>query len=207
MKAQTGRDHMSLKDPEIQNRTWITWVRDPVSHFLSGFAECGYRRHEGKQIEGSLKHQQQQEQHPYATRLQLFLRQTVSVSKQQKGHCEIHSFPQANTMFTSDEGNTTVVDHHMEMVGDRREMEGMLALVHFRYNHTVKKGNVAAQNTFKAQQFPPNQRDKISNATMIAICEFVAVDYFLFDFEPPEVCKERLRVGFASSIIHHDQVP
>jgi hypothetical protein len=34
---------------------------------------------------------------------------------------------------------------------------------------------------------------------MLAICKFVAVDYFLFDFEPPEVCKKGLRDGFVSS--------
>jgi len=40
----------------------------------------------------------------------------------------------------------------------------------------------------KLRYFFPSRRDLLSEETILELCEFYAIDYFLFDFEPPAIC-------------------
>jgi hypothetical protein len=77
--------------------------------------------------------------------------------------------------------------HHVKLVGDLREMESVLEITGFdKYSDEVK-GRDSSSNTVKSEYFP-SRRDLLHDQTILDLCEFLALDYFLFDFEPPEIC-------------------
>jgi hypothetical protein len=82
-----------------------------------------------------------------------------------------------------------IIQGKLEIVGDLREMPGVLMLADFDYNVTIQTGRNAEEALIK-QQYYPKRKDLISKYTMREICKLVAVDYFLFDFEPPNVCSD-----------------
>ena len=51
-----GARHQELEllNSTAMNGTWFTFVRDPLDHFLSGWAECGYRFHQRNQTDALL---------------------------------------------------------------------------------------------------------------------------------------------------------
>jgi hypothetical protein len=161
---------------KIKNRKWMTFVRDPIDHFLSGWAEC-----EGRQGE-------KKSEKPYHFRVKTWLNK-IKTKAPSICHCHIHSFPQATFLL---DGNGKMYSQ-LELIGDLREFVGVLELVGFKYNNSLEGGRLSAENEL-IQKYYPHRKDLLSNDTVRAICEFVALDYFLFDFELPGVCKD-LRVA------------
>lgn len=107
-------------------------------------------------------------------------------------HCRLHSFPQASFLWQSDgEFNTK-----MEIVGDLGEMPALLEVVGFHYNASIRKGRVGSKNEIKRQHFPRN-KSLLSARTITDICRYVALDYYLFDFDPPATCREELMANIA----------
>jgi hypothetical protein len=153
----------------VRDYQWLTVVRDPIGHFLSGWAECGDRENITSQDS-------------YDTRIQDWLKR---VNKKNRYWCAVHSLPQANFMFNA----SGDVDSRLVLVGDLQQLPDVLGLVGFEFNFTKKRGRNAGTNSFKKKHYP-SRKDLISNATMRDICDFVAIDFFLFDFEPPEACKD-----------------
>jgi hypothetical protein len=168
---QTGRIESTISDPEIENLKWFSFVRDPIDHFISGWAECGDRR-------------QRKSDKPYDTRIEEWLEETKNAGL---FHCSMHSQPQAN--FLLDPNGE--MDKRVEFVGDLTEMAELLDLTGFHYDPSRGDGRISSKNYFKLVNYP-TQKDLISDETMKKICDFVAIDYFLFDFEPPEVCRDVL---------------
>ena len=79
------------------------------------------------------------------------------------------------------------IDQHVSLVADLHEMRRVLEIADF-HNYTDKvKGRDASSNVVKSEYFP-SRRDLLQNQTILELCEFLALDYFLFDFEPPEIC-------------------
>jgi len=165
---QTGRIEGYISDPEIENLKWFSFVRDPIDHFLSGWAECGDRK-------------QTKSDKPYDARILEWLEETKAAGNYD---CSMHSQPQANFLLDS-KGE---VNKRIEFVGDLTEMVGLLELTGFQYDPSRGEGRVASKNYFKIVNYPM-RKDLISDETMRKICDFVAIDYFLFDFEPPEICR------------------
>jgi hypothetical protein len=177
LHIQTNRGQLHLEDPEIAKRKWLTFVRDPIDHFLSGWAECGDRSKKKSDA-------------TYDKRIQQWLEETKLETHNVMQNCAIHSFPQANFML---DANDTAYEQ-LELVGDLNEMTNVVEIIGFPYNHSLGAGRNASENGFKQQHYPA-RKDLISNETMRAICDFVAIDYYLFDFEPPEACKAFLISG------------
>jgi hypothetical protein len=153
-----------------------------MDHFLSGYAECGFRINKKKfrlsTVQGS-----------YDQRVRRWLNQCLEFKKTIGRGCERHSLPQAN--FLMSDMNGTIYPQ-LTIVGDLREIPSVLeTIVRFAYNASLGDGRVAADNSFKLRYFAARP-DQLSDATLEKICDFIMLDYVLFDFEPPEAC-HRLR--------------
>jgi hypothetical protein len=178
VRLQTNRGEARLT--KMKDREFVTVVRDPVDHFLSGWAECGLRnaKANGMQIP-------ELEGISYDARVRDFLTTVQkAATKPKKFSCAAHSFPQANFIVHRD---GEVLDN-LKVIGDLHEVAGVLELVGFPYDHSKKIGRDASAEMIKTKYYP-SRKDLISKATMLEICQFVAIDYFLFDFEPPEACR------------------
>lgn len=186
MAGLTDGHQSSLIEPWIQRREWVAFVRDPIDRFLSGWAECGFRQYEGTLSFGGF------EEHStlnwlddtYDFRVRAFLHEVQDFTFPDVWmSCHTHAHPQANFMI-NENGH---IDHHVTLVGDLGEMRSVLEIAGFHnYTDTVK-GRDSSANSVKAEYFP-SRRDLLQNETLLELCEFLALDYFLFDFEPPEIC-------------------
>ena len=79
------------------------------------------------------------------------------------------------------------IDHHVTLIGDLYEMRSVLQLANFTKYTSQGKGRDSADNAVKAEFFPA-RRDLLHDHTILELCNFLALDYFLFDFQPPEIC-------------------
>jgi hypothetical protein len=180
LEIQTGSTHVERK--AIGSRRMVATVRDPIDHFVSGWQECGERFPEYMEWNNS-------DDKAYDGRIQKWLERTKSMAFKEapclgRCACAMHSFPQGNFLVTK----KGTVDPKVVLVGDLREMPGLLRLTGFDYNHSIGTGRNASATAFKAKHFP-RKKHLISNETMRDICDFVSLDYFLFDFKLPEACR------------------
>lgn len=199
-----------IADEAVQNRTkWLTFVRDPVDRFLSGYSEC-LTRHYQKNSSNDDDVDYQPSPPPaaaaalpppwdeaaYDTQIREWLYQTTMHANGrgrgwQRNVCEHHSYPQVN--FILDDNGQTILDN-ITVIGDLSEMPAFLGRMlssssNFTYNHARGASRVAAHNEFKSRFFPA-RRDLLSNATLRGICKFLALDYYFLDFELPPACQE-----------------
>jgi hypothetical protein len=75
-------------------------------------------------------------------------------------------------------------------VGDLQELPDLLELAGVQYNRSIAIGKNALLSTHKQNYFP-RKAHLIANDTMRSVCEFLSLDYFLFDFELPEPCRTK----------------
>ncbi len=186
IEVQTGHDHTSIRDPQVQKRKWFTFVRDPIDHFLSGWAECFHRMQFEKNHTVSLPINTTVEE-SYDLRVNEWIDAVTALARPDiKAACEIHSFPQANSLL--DPGGH--IPTQLEIVGDLSELPAILAQVRFNYNPTIESGRNSTANSY-LQTFFPKRKDWLSYKTKRRLCHFLAMDYFLFDFEMPPACTRR----------------
>jgi hypothetical protein len=190
IEKQTGRAQTGMRDPTIQRRErWMTLVRDPFDHFLSGWAECGMRFSLGRPWHNMM--------YEFDGRIREHMNETRTTARNLRSldslppslRCTSHSFPQANFLLHKGRGH---VDDRLQVIGDLREMVHVLQLVGFAYNATIGTARRAEHNECKRKFFPV-QKDLLSNETIKEICNFVAIDYYLFDFPPPPACDGMFR--------------
>lgn len=196
---QTGIWDVGNYNPEAQKRQWITFVRDPIDHFLSGWAECGHRYNMYRTKAISITDEKQIPEpfdfkDGYVRRLQEYLKRTKQHSLRYQGWCcEIHSFPQVNFMLQQHDDLNGIVYPQLQYVGDLDEMSSVLELANFTFNHSLPTARTAEGSWYKRQYYYSNVRTfkekEIPDKLMIEICKFVAIDYYLLDFEPPIPCQ------------------
>lgn len=173
---------------EIQKRKWVTTVRDPIDRFLSAWAECGFRELNNEETgeysklgHHSVLHWTEGE---YDFRVRAFLNELKAFTfPEPQSSCHTHAHPQANSMM---DGNGKI-DSHIVMVGDLAEIGSVMeiaAMSEFAVEQTARN---AADNKIKSEYFPP-KRNELRDATMLELCAYYALDYYLFDFEAPEIC-------------------
>jgi hypothetical protein len=173
---------------KFKNHKLVTFVRDPVDHFLSGWAECGlrwYTKARKRELEEMVK------ANSYDARIRTYLSQVRDAAKSSSRQivCVAHSYPQANFILNKD----GELRNNLKVIGDLREISGVLEMVGFPYDDSKNLGRDASQSKLKTTYYP-SRKDLISNVTMLEICQFVAIDYFLFDFEPPEACRAAILI-------------
>jgi hypothetical protein len=193
-------------------------VRDPIDHFLSGWAECNLRLSQElgpKDFEeyiGSLANV------TYDSRISDYFLMVKWQYDRRLCGCSKHSFPQGNFLLDhskakrNEEPPVYAIDPRLRFIGDLSELKGVLELLlpnyakRFEetpskpkdhrindYNQSTAKSaaNSAADNELKSKYFSAEAvRESLSNKTLRLICDFVAIDYYLFDFEIPEACRD-----------------
>lgn len=187
LEKQTGSKHVQRKT--VGNRRMMATVRDPLEHFLSGWQECGERFPEYMEWNRSIG-EGNGDEISYSRRIQQWLDRTKTMAFRTapclgKCACAMHSFPQSSFLITK----KGTVDPKVDLVGDLRELPGLLQIVGFHYNQSLGTGRNASATEFKTRYFP-RRPHLIADDTLKAICEFVALDYYLFDFEIPSVCRK-----------------
>eukprot|EP00980_Cylindrotheca_fusiformis_P008313 scaffold1739_cov109-Cylindrotheca_fusiformis.AAC.5 len=144
-----------------KNRTSITVVRDPIDHFLSGWQECG-ERFPSYMMTSKRKSFDSE----YNGRIQKWLERVRFLALGGQKACG-PSMECLCALHSLPQANFLItedrrIDPAIRLVGDLRELPKLLEMVHL-----------------------------IANDTMRELCEFLSLDYFLFDFERPEPCKAR----------------
>lgn len=182
----TTKRQMHLDDPSIQQRKWLGLVRDPIDRFLSAWAECGVRLYKGainfdgferisalNWLEGE-----------YDFRVRAFLREVQDYLPPTRS-CHTHAFPQVNFMLNG----SGYVDEHVKIIGDLSEIRLALEMGGLRLGPENYVARDASDDLVKSYYFQA-RRDLLSDETLLELCEFYALDYFLFDFDPPEICMD-----------------
>ncbi len=188
IEAQTGE--IQVHQSKVGKRHLITTVRDPIDHFLSGWAECGHQQLSAMRRLINLDA-------PYDDRIQAWLQFLKEESQKKMNRmmsCGDHSHPQANFLFRSE--TEFDWDPKYAIIGDLDEMPGLLGMIGFPYNASITIGNMASENEIKNQYFP-RDASLLSTRTIQDICRYVALDYYLFDFDPPSQCREELMRNIA----------
>ena len=181
-----GENQLPLSDEEIQRRKWMALLRDPIDRFLSAWAECGVRLYEGQiNFNGNEKYSTLKwlnEEYDY--RVRAFLREVKDYLPPERS-CHTHAFPQANFMMNS----TGHIDDHIRLVGDLSEMRIGLQAAGLRLGELDMVVRDANDDLVKKYYFQ-SKRELLSKETLLELCDFYALDYYLFDFDPPAVCLE-----------------
>lgn len=149
-----------------------------LDHFLSGYSECGFRQYRGAAKNGGKIPAWNESD--YDHRVSDWLDEV-----KQSGMCERHSYPQVSFLLN---GNGQFYPQ-IKAIGDMKEMSTFLEqIAEFPYNHSIGTGRNATQNELKMKHFP-SRKDLLSTETIQKICQFVALDYYFLDFEPPVACQ------------------
>lgn len=180
----TEKPQLRLDDPKIQARQWFGLLRDPIDRMLSAWAECGVRLYEG---EINFKGHERYSSLTWLTgeydfRVRAFLREVKDYLPPTRS-CHTHAFPQANFMLNA----SGQIDDHVRFVGDLSEMRQTLVVAGLSLGPGKLIGRDASEDLVKKYYFPA-RRDLLSDATILELCDFYAIDYFLFDFDPPSIC-------------------
>jgi hypothetical protein len=189
VKMSPNNFQVSLSDPGVQERKWVGTVRDPIDRFLSAWAECGFRLM-GEKLEGD----EEKKMDPptvvtwihgeYDFRVRAFLNEVKQFTfPEPRLSCHTHAHPQANSMMNS-HGR---IDSHIKMVGDLSELTTVLEIAEFTEYDGDATDRIAANNSIKSGLFPARRQD-LKDETLLELCEYYALDYYLFDFDPPEIC-------------------
>ena len=187
MRLQTNQKKHSSQWM-IGDRKLLATVRDPLDHFLSGWAECGSR----PQVNRACLHQCPNvftSSIPYDKKIQNWLSFIQKCSGPGACECRVHSMPQANFLFANDDEYE--IDPKLDIVGDLKELPGLLELVGFSYNTSMSIGRNSTENRIKEVDFP-NDKSSLSKSTIQNICKYLELDYLLFDFEPPAACRDQI---------------
>jgi hypothetical protein len=197
---QTSRGHDPINRLEVQERKWFALVRDPIDHFLSGWAEAGnaQRRQALKRmgldpdmpfdgngnVPVTLKA-------PYNSRIRQWLRIVTEVVHTNRWHPGTHSAPQVNFML---DPHGKIWDQ-LEILGDLQELPAMMTFIGFPFNASKEPGRNASANLF-LQTYFPRRVDLLSNQTLRMLCNFLAIDYYLLAFALPEACQDMPTTGY-----------
>ncbi len=183
VEAQTKTSHVT--PARSGNRTLIATVRDPISHFLSGWSECG-KRLPDMMLQGIANQTYDERVSDWLSIVQELQRGEYRIEGQ-GSNCPVHSYPQANFLLQTN-SNQYEIYSQLQILGDTREIPGMFSLAGMEYNASLSPMNVASRDKIKSTHFP-KMVDELSDETVSKLCQFLALDYYLFDFDPPVVCR------------------
>ena len=69
----------------------------------------------------------------------------------------------------------------------------MLELAGMPYDTTVPTRRDASRDTTKRSTYPRQETyQQLSTTTVRQLCHFLQVDYYLFAYQPPSVCRQQI---------------
>ena len=80
------------------------------------------------------------------------------------------------------------MSHSFVQVGDLDEILGLLELVGFQYDTQIPIGRGLSITVIKQLHYL-KQKHLLTDDILRKIYDFVALDYFLFDFQLPKACQ------------------
>ena len=196
VEVQTQSKHIRYNEA-IQCNSWLVVVRDPIDHFLSGWAECGHRSpreltpaagFEESTLDSRVRAWLQHTKRYAAEGDQMCKNNTYEFKR--SCQCAPHSFAQANFLLAQPEENKKKrarkeMVPNVAVVGDLRELPDLLRIVGVTFNTSLPSGKNSSLYT--SNEAFPKRVDLLSNETLLELCEFLALDYFLFEIKE-QIC-------------------
>jgi len=199
INAITRNAHIEKKD--FGGQKLFTTVRDPIDHFLSGWAECGFRSMRPNADPAFKNYPAFNMDLGIDEQVQSWVKcvqgSTLKGDNVLPCKCSKHSYPQANFLLEND-GQKYIIDPLIDLVGDLKDLPRLVEMTGFGYGRPIlPKGRDSSMNLLKIEKFP---RDKtlLSDETLQRICDFVILDYYFFDYKPPEICRDQIEADIAS---------
>lgn len=178
---------------EIRNRRWMALVRDPIQHFLEGWAiaeikvikEIMAKGHDD--LASKIKAEWESTGMTYDQRVNDFLERVKKYSRNSAtaGISPLmHGLPQSN--FLMNDAGT--VHSNLLAIGDANEWEAMMEMAGFKGD--VRETDLDAESTLRAKYFPTKLKG-LSRQTILNLCDFLAIDYYLFRYDAPSSCLKK----------------
>ena len=102
-------------------------------------------------------------------------------------NCEPHSYPQMNFMLDGRK-----LFDNLKLVAALEDLSAVVPMVGFPFNESYAHERSKEDNFRKSRHYRIKM-DKLSNDTILEICDFVALDYCFLDFEPPAICESLIK--------------
>ena len=179
---------------EIKNRKWMALVQEPIKHFLEGWAmaelkmveEVKGRGHDD--LASKIIASWEAPDTTYDDRVSEFLDRVLAYStKQTTAQMSplMHALPQTNFLMDG----LGFLHPNLAIIGELNEWKGMMELVGFQGN--PDKTMLDATPILRAKYFP-SRMEGLSRNTIIRLCDFLAMDYYLLSYDAPLVCLQKL---------------
>lgn len=178
---------------DVKNRKWMVLVQDPIQHFLEGWAlaelkmveEVQERDHDD--LASKIMASWESPDKSYDDRVSEFLARVRHYSTK-SATAEIsplmHALPQTNFLLDG----FGSIHPNIAMIGDITEWKAMMELSNFPGN--VDKTDLDPTPTIQAKYFP-SQIEGLSKETIINLCDFLAMDYYLLSYDAPLACLKK----------------
>jgi len=186
--AQSPNWQVSKYNVELQSRTWFTFVRDPISHFFSGWQECEYRKYYGAEPvdrnilpKNNLNEFKKMMKIPFDKKIRKWIHALNSYEGIRGQDCRVHSLPQINFMVRCGK-----IWRNLALVADLSELWEVLEMLDIQ--HDEKKPLKRTAKDSPKDVYFKIKTEELADETLLMICNYVALDYCFFDFEPPKIC-------------------
>jgi hypothetical protein len=178
---------------EIKNRKWMALVRDPIQHFMEGWALAELklvqeaREKDHDDLASLIMASWETSDKSYDDRVSEFLDRVKEYSVQTitaNISPLMHALPQTNFLM-DDVGS---LHPNIAMIGEVNEWKPMMELAGFRGDayETV----LDPLPTIRAKYFP-SEVNRLSKNTLVKLCDFLALDYYLLSYDAPMACLKK----------------
>lgn len=174
----------------IQNRRWMALVRDPIQHFLEGWAMAEIKVMEEFVNKGHndmasfIKAEWESPEKTFDERVSSFLDRVQAFSRRSATIYQnplMHALPQSNFLMN----DVGAIHSNLAFIADASEWEAVMEFVGFQGD--IQKTGLDRESTLRMKYFP-TEVTRLSRSTLVKLCEFLAVDYYLFRYDAPSAC-------------------
>lgn len=178
---------------EVRNRKWMALVQDPIQHFLEGWALTElklvqeFQDRDHGDLASRIVASWEASDMSYDDRVSEFLDRVKKYSTKAATATlspMMHALPQTNFLL-DDVGQ---IHPNIEMIGDVSEWKAMMELAGFQKNADLT--HLDQTPTLQSKYFP-SEVNRLSRDTIIKLCDFLAMDYYLLSYDAPTACLKK----------------